>query len=129
MRSSLLLLTDDWVGCRGMWTCEVRKGERWIGGARLGKDRMRALRVNCNGPRRRKWQPAFQRPLKVLDVGACVITKSHMGKTDLKMIRIPGHPGVAGFYWRAREERIGGGVIIAVRIILTATSDGFKERG
>ena len=93
-----------------------------ISPAGMGPDTLRLVTVNCNGLRRRKRRLALGHLLAVLKVDICVVTESHLRKGDLGWLKgndFPEHAVIASFCRRAKNRKIGGGVVIMAHKGLT----------
>ena len=96
----------------GMYARKVWTGLHGVAPAQLGEGTLRVLAVNSNGLRKRNRLLALGRILTIVRVRACVVTESHLRNGDFRRIKIPGYVIVAHFCRRAKNIKIGGGVLI-----------------
>ena len=108
----------------GVGSSRVWLGEHTVNPARMGRETLRLVTVNCNGLRRRRRRLALGHLLAVLKVDICIITESHLRKGDLKMLKggdFPEYAVISSFCRKAKNRKIGGGVVIMAHTGLTVT--------
>ena len=95
--------------------------------AMKGADKLRVVTVNCNGLRGHRRRRALGRLLAVLRAGVRVVTESHLRRGDSKMLQCPDFPDhavVSSFCRKAKNKKIGGGVVIMAHTIICGERKG-----
>ena len=82
---------------------------------------MNILTLNINGLRTKRKKTLLGKMLKDLQIGVCVLTETHLRKSDLEQIDYPQYSIIADHCRPTPEgEWIKGGVLILVHINFTA---------